>query len=73
MIGMHLYDSLFKVIPMDPSRGTLKEAYNIRLEELSVFDIVCLYKCAKPTICVLYEVPYYIVLHCMISGLMFEI
>jgi DNA damage-binding protein 1 len=28
MIGLHLYDGLFKVIPMD-SKG-LKEAFNIR-------------------------------------------
>jgi hypothetical protein len=31
MIGLHIYDGLFKVIPID-QKGTLKEAYNIRYE-----------------------------------------
>jgi hypothetical protein len=35
MIGLHLYDGLFKVIPMD-QRGQLREAFNIRLDELMV-------------------------------------
>jgi hypothetical protein len=35
MIGLHLYDGLFKVIPMD-QRGQLREAFNIRLDELQV-------------------------------------
>jgi hypothetical protein len=35
MIGLHLYDGAFKVIPMD-AKGTLREAFNIRLEELQV-------------------------------------
>jgi DNA damage-binding protein 1 len=30
MIGLHLYDGLFKVIPFD-QRNQLKEAFNIRL------------------------------------------
>lgn len=29
LIGLHLYDGLFKVIPID-SKGQLKEAFNIR-------------------------------------------
>lgn len=29
VIGLHLYDGLFKVIPIDP-KGQLREAYNIR-------------------------------------------
>ncbi|KAL0699191.1 hypothetical protein Bca4012_055313 [Brassica carinata] len=53
-IGLHLYDGLFKVIPFD-NKGQLKEAYNIRLEELQVLDIKFLYGCAKPTIAVLYQ------------------
>lgn len=35
LIGLHLYDGAFKVIPMD-AKGTLREAFNIRLEELQV-------------------------------------
>ncbi|XP_024396613.1 DNA damage-binding protein 1a [Physcomitrium patens] len=54
LIGLHLYDGLFKVIPID-NKGQLKEAFNIRLEELQVLDIKFLYGCAKPTIAVLYQ------------------
>ncbi|XP_076949712.1 DNA damage-binding protein 1-like [Bidens hawaiensis] len=54
LIGLHLYDGLFKVIPID-NRGQLKEAFNIRLEELQVLDIKFLYGCPKPTIVVLYQ------------------
>mmetsp|Transcript_28073 Transcript_28073/g.43830 ORF Transcript_28073/g.43830 Transcript_28073/m.43830 type:complete len:992 (-) Transcript_28073:1819-4794(-) len=56
MIGLHLYDGLFKVIPID-NKGQLKEAFNIRLEELSVIDIQFLYGCAVPTILILYQDP----------------
>ncbi|KAE9461432.1 hypothetical protein C3L33_06662, partial [Rhododendron williamsianum] len=44
LIGLHLYDGLFKVIPFD-NKGQLKEAFNIRLEELQVLDIKFLYGC----------------------------
>ncbi|KAJ6836683.1 DNA damage-binding protein 1a [Iris pallida] len=54
LIGLHLYDGLFKVIPFD-NKGQLKEAFNIRLEELQVLDIKFLYGCPKPTIVVLYQ------------------
>ncbi|KAL6500624.1 DNA damage-binding protein 1a [Orobanche hederae] len=54
LIGLHLYDGLFKVIPFD-NKGHLKEAFNIRLEELQVLDIKFLYGCPKPTIVVLYQ------------------
>ena len=54
VIGLHLYDGLFKVIPMD-QKGQLREAFNIRLEELQVLDIKFLHGCAKPTVAVLYE------------------
>ncbi|KAJ7544909.1 hypothetical protein O6H91_09G098400 [Diphasiastrum complanatum] len=54
LIGLHLYDGLFKVIPID-GKGQLKEAFNIRLEELQVLDIKFLYGCSKPTIAVLYQ------------------
>ncbi|CAI7792395.1 unnamed protein product, partial [Closterium sp. NIES-53] len=54
IIGLHLYDGLFKVIPID-SKGHLKEAFNIRLEELQVIDIKFLFACERPTIAVLYQ------------------
>eukprot|EP00743_Colponemidia_sp_Colp-15_P005247 GILK01005646.1.p1 GENE.GILK01005646.1~~GILK01005646.1.p1 ORF type:complete len:1143 (+),score=205.41 GILK01005646.1:93-3431(+) len=56
LFGLHLYDGLFKVIPVD-AKNQLKEAFNIRLEELMVLDIVFLHGCAKPTICVLHQDP----------------
>eukprot|EP01135_Chromosphaera_perkinsii_P006121 Nk52_evm1s407 gene=Nk52_evmTU1s407 len=54
MFGLHLYDGLFKVIPINVN-GLLTEAFNIRLEELQVLDIKFLYGCAKPTIALLYQ------------------
>jgi DNA damage-binding protein 1 len=54
MIGLHLYDGLFKVIPFD-QKNQLKEAFNIRLEELMVMDIKFLYGCAEPTIALIHE------------------
>jgi DNA damage-binding protein 1 len=33
----------------------LKEAFNLRLDELQVLDIQFLYECAKPTVCILYQ------------------
>eukprot|EP00291_Cryptomonas_curvata_P008383 CAMPEP_0172198090 /NCGR_PEP_ID=MMETSP1050-20130122/27879_1 /TAXON_ID=233186 /ORGANISM="Cryptomonas curvata, Strain CCAP979/52" /LENGTH=486 /DNA_ID=CAMNT_0012874843 /DNA_START=773 /DNA_END=2230 /DNA_ORIENTATION=- len=56
LIGLHLYDGFFKVIPIDP-KGSLKEAFNIRLEELQVIDLQFLYGCAVPTILLLYQDP----------------
>ncbi|KAI5604929.1 hypothetical protein BDE02_01G318600 [Populus trichocarpa] len=43
-----------QVIPFD-NKGQLKEAFNIRLEELQVLDIKFLHGCSKPTIVVLYQ------------------
>lgn len=54
MIGLHLYEGHFKIIPMD-AKGQLKDAFNIRLEELEVLDIQFLSGCTKPTIAVLYQ------------------
>ncbi|KAL9676917.1 hypothetical protein QQ045_005139 [Rhodiola kirilowii] len=54
LIGLHQYDGLFKVIPFD-NKGQLKEAFNIRLEELQVLDVKFLFGCSKPTIVVLYQ------------------
>ena len=38
VIGLRIYDSLFKVIPLEKDQSELK-AYNIRMEELKVTDI----------------------------------
>ncbi|CAM9125233.1 unnamed protein product [Choristocarpus tenellus] len=54
MIGLHLYEGQFKVMPMD-ARGQLKEAFNVRLEELELLDIKFLVGYPKPTIAVLYQ------------------
>jgi len=54
MLGMHIYDGFFKVIPID-ERGQLQEAYNLRIEELLVIDIKFLYGAQEPTIVVLYQ------------------
>lgn len=58
MIGLRLYDGLFKVIPLDRENKELK-AFNIRLEELQVIDVKFLYGCQAPTICFVYQVPAY--------------
>ena len=55
MIGLRLYDGLFKVIPLDRDNRELK-AFNIRLEELIVIDVKFLYGCQVPTICFVYQV-----------------
>lgn len=54
LIGLHLYDGLFKVIPVDP-QGKLNDAFNIRLEELNVITMDFLYGCERPTIAILYQ------------------
>ncbi|XP_007885606.1 DNA damage-binding protein 1 isoform X2 [Callorhinchus milii] len=56
MIGLRLYDGLFKVIPLDRDNKELK-AFNIRLEELHVIDVKFLYGCQVPTICFVYQDP----------------
>lgn len=55
MIGLRLYDGLFKVIALDRDNRELK-AFNIRLEELQVIDVHFLYGCQAPTVCFIYQV-----------------
>ena len=52
--GAHLYDGLFKCLPLDRT-GQLREAFNVRLDELRVVDIAFLHGCARPTIAVLHQ------------------
>lgn len=48
LVGLHLYDGLLKIIPVEADG--MKEAFNIRLEELDVIDLALLYGCAQPTL-----------------------
>ena len=54
VIGLRLYDSLFKVIPLEKDQAELK-AFNIRIEELQIFDIQFLYGNAQPTIALIHQ------------------
>merc|ERR1719273_1951200 len=54
VIGLRIYDSLFKVIPLEKDQAELK-AYNIRIEELQVTDIEFLHGCSQPTIVLLHQ------------------
>lgn len=53
VIGMRLYDGLFKVIPLDNNREL--KAFSIRLEELNVQDIEFLHGCPTPTIILIHQ------------------
>jgi len=54
VIGLRLYDMLFKVIPLDRGQTELK-AFNIRLEEIMIHDIQFLHGCQHPTIVLLHQ------------------
>ena len=54
VIGLRLYDSLFKVIPLEKDQAELK-AFNIRIEELQIYDIQFLYGTAQPTIALIHQ------------------
>lgn len=69
MIGLRLYDGLFKVIPLDRDNRELK-AFNIRLEELQVIDVHFLYGCQAPTVCFIYQVmleKWYFIIECVFN------
>ncbi|OIT04074.1 dna damage-binding protein 1 [Nicotiana attenuata] len=53
LIGLHLYDGLFKVIPFG-EEGKLKEAFSIWFKPQAL-DLKFLYGCQNPTIVVLYQ------------------
>ena len=55
LIGLHLYDGLFKVIPAGADGKLSPESFNIRLEELKVLDIAFLHGMPKPTLALLFE------------------
>ncbi|KAG8190009.1 hypothetical protein JTE90_000108 [Oedothorax gibbosus] len=54
VIGLRLYDGLFKVIPLDKNMKELK-AFNIRMEELHVHDMQFLHGCSVPTMVMVYQ------------------
>ncbi|XP_041365594.1 DNA damage-binding protein 1-like isoform X2 [Gigantopelta aegis] len=54
VIGLRLYDGLFKVIPLDRDNKELK-AFNIRLEELMVIDMQFLHGCQAPTVILVHQ------------------
>ena len=54
VIALRIYDSLLKIIPLENDQSELK-AYNIRMEELHVYDIHFLHGCQQPTIVLLYQ------------------
>ncbi|CAL1299313.1 unnamed protein product [Larinioides sclopetarius] len=54
IIGLRLYDGLFKIIPLDKEMKELK-AFNLRMEELHVHDIQFLHGCANPTVVLVYQ------------------
>ena len=39
MIGLHMYDGHFKIIPIDDDGGISEQAFNVRLDELKVLDL----------------------------------
>ncbi|KAL1501062.1 hypothetical protein ABEB36_006460 [Hypothenemus hampei] len=53
VIGLRLYDGLFKIIPLEKDNYELK-ATNFRLEE-HVIDVEFLHGCANPTLILIYE------------------
>ncbi|KAG9510937.1 DNA damage-binding protein 1, partial [Fragariocoptes setiger] len=54
VIGLRLYDGLFKVIPIDHNIKVLR-AFNVRMEEMVVPDICFLYGYNQPTIAFIYK------------------
>ena len=55
LIGLHLYDGLFKVIPAGAGGSLMTESFNIRLEELKVIDLCFLRGLPKSTLVMLFE------------------
>lgn len=54
VIGLRLYDGLFKVITLDKDNKELK-AFNIRVEDLNIQDIQFLHGCSVPTVAFIYQ------------------
>ncbi|XP_063230961.1 DNA damage-binding protein 1 [Bacillus rossius redtenbacheri] len=54
VIGLRLYDGLFKIIPLEKDNNELK-ASSIRMEELQVQGLEFLHGCANPTIILIHQ------------------
>lgn len=54
VIGLRLYDGLFKIIPLNADNSELK-ATNIRMPELQVHDVEFLHGCVNPTIVLIHQ------------------
>nr|CAI5832421.1 unnamed protein product [Callosobruchus analis] len=54
VIGLRLYDGLFKIIPLDKENYELK-ATNFRMDELQVHDVEFLHGCANPTLILIHQ------------------
>uniref|UniRef100_A0A2Z5TRE2 Putative DNA damage-binding protein 1 n=1 Tax=Reticulitermes speratus TaxID=60591 RepID=A0A2Z5TRE2_9NEOP len=54
VIGLRLYDGLFKIIPLEKDNSELK-ASSIRMEELQVQDLDFLHGCPNPTIILIHQ------------------
>lgn len=54
VIGLRLYDGLFKVIPLDKDHMELR-SWNVRMEEPEVQDLDFLHGCAQPTIVLIHQ------------------
>lgn len=54
VIGLRLYDGLFKIIPLDKDNPELK-ASSIRMEEQQVQDVNFLHGCANPTLIIIHQ------------------
>nr|CAB3236585.1 DNA damage-binding protein 1 [Phallusia mammillata] len=56
LIGLRLYEGVFKFLPYDPSSEELRP-FNVRIEELSVIDAQFLHGCSTPTLVIIYQNP----------------
>lgn len=54
VIGLRLYDGLFKIIPLEKDNSELK-AVSIRMDELQVHDVEFLHGCTNPTIVLIHQ------------------
>ena len=54
VIGLRLYDGLFKIIPLDKDNPELK-ASSIRMDEQQVQDVNFLHGCANPTLIIIHQ------------------
>jgi DNA damage-binding protein 1 len=52
IIAIHVYDGLLKIIPVGKTASD--RPFNVKLEELSILDMVFLHGMSSPTICLLY-------------------